>query len=82
MSEERVMLGEDEVDGKLTPGKEVHTFKQAAGGVLLGCCVLRSKLLAMAKKNGAELAGERAEAMKHGVVIWDDDGTPVFCATV
>lgn len=81
MGDERVVLGKSEVDSKLVPGAEVHTFKQVAGGVLLGCDVPRNKLIAMANKNGAELAGEQAEAMKHGVVIWDDDGTPVFCAT-
>ena len=81
MSDERVMLGENEVESKLIPGEEVHTIKQAVGGVLIGCDVRRSKLLAMAKKNGAELAGAQAEAMKHAVVIWDDDGTPIFCAT-
>lgn len=82
MSDEREKLDVDSVDKKLAPGEYVHTFTQAntTGMVLLGCDIKRSTLLDMAKQYGAELAGETAMQMNHGIVIWDNK-QPMFCAT-
>jgi hypothetical protein len=67
MSEERVKLTRDEAAKLLTPGESVHTFKQA-GPVLIGADWRRNDLLKLADRYGAELSGEQATAMGHGVV--------------
>jgi hypothetical protein len=79
MNDDRKPLSRDDVDKLLAPGDRVHTFKQA-GPVLVGCDWDREDLLAQAERGGAELAGEQATAMKHGVVVWDGK-VPTFCAT-
>ena len=78
--DDRVMLNRGEVDKALVAGEAVHTFVQSGCGVLLGCDVSRSKLLDMAEKYGAELAGEAATGMNHGVVVYDGK-QPLFCQT-
>lgn len=80
MENERVMLSVEEVDKLLEPGDQVHTFKQG-GMALIGCDWGRDEILRAAGKYGAELAGAQAAAMKHGVVVYDGSGGPVFCAT-
>ena len=82
MSDERVKLSVAECDARLVPGEYVHTFMQAAGPglVLLGAGMTRADLLALALQGKAELAGEAASKMKHGVAVFTEDGV-VFCAT-
>jgi hypothetical protein len=76
---ERMILSKWEADALLEEGEMVHTLKQV-GPVLVGCDMCRNTLLDMAMKNGAELSGEQAKSMNHGVVIWDRK-EPIFCAT-
>ena len=84
MKQDRVTLTPDEVDALMPPGDDVHTLIQA-GSALIGADWSRSQILAAAASGGAELAGESATAMNHGIVIWQGDGddmTPVFVATI
>ena len=77
--EDRVKLSREEVDKMLEDGERVHTYKQA-GPALIGCDWERDKILELVEKNGAELAGDVATNMNHGVVVYDGD-VPMFCAT-
>lgn len=78
--EARVILTRDQLDAMMSEGLHVHTFVNS-GAVLIGCDVERSQILEWAEKNGAELSGYAASAMKHGAVVWDDEKTPTFVAT-
>lgn len=75
---DNVKLSREEVDEQLCTGENVHTFV-SGGFALLGCDVKRVELLNDVEKYGAELAGEQAIKMKHGIVIMKDP--PVFCET-
>lgn len=79
MSLERIRLTREEVDARLKQGEFVHTFKQT-WNCLFGCDVARSRILDLADEGKAELAGEMAESMGHGIAVWDGD-TPMFCET-
>lgn len=80
MEEERTYLSRKEVDGKMVPGESVHTFKEG-GSALIGCDWKREDILKLIDEgNKAELSGEKATAMNHGVVVWDGQ-SPLFCAT-
>ena len=80
MENDRIFLNRNKVDELLKPGEFVHTFVQA-GPVLVGADWKRSELLEMVEKNTAELSGDQASSMHHGVVIWNGK-QPVFCETV
>jgi len=78
---DRVYLSREEVDSKLIEGEYVHTFKQG-GLALLGCDWKRDDILKLVDNgNKAELSGEMATNMGHGIVVWDGD-SPLFCETV
>ena len=79
MSEERKFLNENEVDKVLVKGNTIHTFINDGFG-LMGCDMDRSKLLSLTKENKAELSGQQATDMDHGVVVWDGDQA-IFCQT-
>jgi hypothetical protein len=69
------------VDEMMTPGKQVHTLIECSGlPVLLGANWDRKELLRLAKRYGAYESGESANAMHHGIVVWNDK-QPVFCET-
>jgi hypothetical protein len=68
------------MDALMPPGDMVHTLMQA-GPTLLGCDVPRAGLLPYAEKGYVELAGEEATARKHGIVVVEPGGIPVFVAT-
>jgi len=77
---ERVKLSPEELDAMMPPGEYVHTIMQG-GPVLIGADWKRSEIIEAARR-GAELSGEAATAMKHGAVVWDNDGDPVFVETI
>ena len=66
----------DQGDG---PEPHVHTLRQA-GPALLGAHWQLTEIVAAAEKYGIEEAGMKAEQLKHGLVIIDDNG-PCFLAT-
>lgn len=68
------------MDAMLLEGEYVHTFTNPAVGLILGTDVERKVLLEMVKIYGAELAGEMATSMKHGIVVYDGK-TTMFCET-
>ena len=65
----------------LGDGERIHTFRNPAGGLMLGCDWDRADLLEWIAKYGAELSGPSASSMKHGLVLIDDNG-PLFIETV
>jgi hypothetical protein len=85
MELEKVKLTPSEVDAMMPPGEMVHTFMQAGNGPLLGADWERRAILSAAEMGGAELAGESATAMKHGIVVWTKSGgrdVPLFVASL
>lgn len=70
MSQERVVMKPKEAVAMLPVRKSVHTFVNA-GGVLLGCDILRDNLIADFNKYRVELSGEVATTMGHGLVYYD-----------
>lgn len=79
---DRVKLTAEELDSLMTPGEYVHTFQQA-GGALVGLDRKRAELLAYVndKHGSAELAGEAAQGLEHGAVIFHPDLRPTFVST-
>lgn len=58
----------------LPDGEYIHTFRQARAGMLLGADWGRADILAHIEKHGAELSGETATRMDHGMVVLADGG--------
>lgn len=81
MSEEREPVTFEEAEQMIGDGERIHTFRNPAAGVMLGCDWDRADILDHVKKYGAELSGPSATAMKHGLVLMDDTG-PLFIETV
>ena len=78
---DRVPLTADEAIAMLPDGEEIHTFRNPAGGILVGCDWSRTKLIeAILSTDFRELAGEQATAMKHGLCI-RYHGEPLFIET-
>ena len=82
-SDQRVVLTVEQVDAMLSEGNRVHTFKQLMGPAttLFGCDRSREGILKIAAEGKAELAGEIATSMNHGVVVFEEDGSALFCET-
>lgn len=78
--DERVTLTVEQALGVLDlKGGKVHTFTNPAG-MLVGATWTAAETKRCFKQNGAELAGELAVRMGHGVVSFDG-GRRVFFAT-
>lgn len=71
--EERKKLTTEEAIDALSSGDSIHTFR-GAGPALLGCSWDRSEVIDAIKKYGAEISGQMATKMGHGIVIKDDSG--------
>lgn len=67
---ERKILTYEEAEQMLPDSETVHTFRQAGFG-LLGANWSRSEILTAIKEFGAELSGEHATNMNHGLVVHD-----------
>lgn len=59
---------------------EVHSFVNPAPNVLLGCDHRLARVLELVREHGAQVAGEMALSMKHGIAIMLPDHT-MFMAT-
>ncbi len=80
VNNERQWLTREEVEQRIPTTEHIHTFV-GGGNVLLGCDMKREHILELAsKEKGAELAGDTATAMKHGICIWDE-GRAIFVET-
>lgn len=66
--DESVTLSFDQAVALLPDGDEVHTFLNP-GGILVGANWPREKILEVIKEHGAEVSGDQAQRMKHGIVI-------------
>ena len=80
MSDERVFLSFEEAVKMLPDGEYIHTFRNPGAGLMVGADHDRTELLEKMKESDLELSGEAATAMKHGLVLFDDNG-PLFIAT-
>lgn len=81
MSDERVHLTFEAAMKMLPEGKDIHTFRNSVPGLVFGCDSDRGDLIEKIKKHGAELSGEQATAMNHGMVLFDERG-PLFIETI
>jgi hypothetical protein len=81
MSDQRVKLSFEDAEKMLDWQKDgsVHAIRQG-GPALIGCDWSREEAIACLKKHGAELAGDAATRMGHGIASIDEDG-PVFFQT-
>jgi hypothetical protein len=84
--DEQIVLTAEEAIAKMKwseddGGRYVHTLVQG-GPVLLGATWSEDSVRRVLNETGhAELAGEAAEALGHGVVILEAGSPPVFCET-
>jgi hypothetical protein len=78
----RTQLTFDEAVALLPDGDDIHTFLDSPIG-LIGADWRRQQILDLFCEGQPELSGERATAMRHGLVVQRDadDGGPVFIAT-
>ena len=72
----RKPLTREEAIELLPTDKYVHTFRQGVGPgmMLLGADCERGKLVKAIEEFGAELSGETATSMGHGIVLQDSTG--------
>lgn len=80
-TDERVRLTFDEAVAMLPDGDDIHTFRQAAVGTLIGADWPRADILEHIAKHGAELSGEHATRMKHGICVLEGGRVPLWIAT-
>lgn len=74
MDDERETLTFEEAVKRLPDGNYVHTYRQA-GPILVGADHDRAALLeAMQKADAIDVTGPSAQAMHHGLAIFDDLG--------
>lgn len=80
--DENVALNFSEAVAMLPESDRVHTFR-GGGMILVGCDWDRDDILELFKKYGAELSGQTATSMGHGIVVMDDIGDtgPLFVET-
>ena len=76
---ERVKLTFDDAVAMLPDGDNIHTFRSGPF-MLIGADWGREPLTEAIRKYGAELSGQMATNMDHGLVLIDDRG-PLFIET-
>jgi hypothetical protein len=65
----------------LPTGNSIHTFRQGAMNMFIGCDWNRDKLIeAMSKAEVIRMSGDIAQRMNHGMAI-HNDGTWLFIQT-
>lgn len=79
-NDDRVPLTYDQAVALLPSGERIHTFR-STGMALIGADWPRDKLLQAIRDYGAELAGESATNMRHGMAVIDHIG-PLFIETI
>jgi hypothetical protein len=77
---ERVHLEPADALAMVKEGEYVHTFRQSAHGMLIGADWPRARIEEVLAVHPAELAGEMATGMGHGLVVHDEHGW-LFIAT-
>ena len=81
MNDDRLILTPEQAESVLPEGEYIHNFRNPTG-MLVGCDYDRDgavKALHDAKQ--IEIGGDQCKAMKHGLVVWDDDKSYSFFAT-
>lgn len=73
MDDDRVPLSVADAVSMLPDGERIHTFR-SGGRVLVGADWPRAELVAAIEEHGAELSGEMATAMQHGICLFDHVG--------
>ena len=74
MIERKVILKPDEAIAMLSDAEYIHTFRQSMDGALIGADWARQDIMDALKKYTAELTGEHAQALKHGIAFCDNHG--------
>lgn len=80
MDDDRVRLTYEDAVAMLPDGDDIHTFVQG-GMALIGADWRRDQIIGEIRRCGAELSGEQATMMKHGLVITEGRVSPLFIAT-
>jgi hypothetical protein len=76
MSDEKVILTEEQALAMLPEGDQIHTFRD--GGIaLLGADWDRADLEQAIRVNKCEVGGKQCQALNHGLVVWTGD-RPLF----
>lgn len=71
---ERVKLSTEEAITMLPKRDTIHTFRNPGPGMLVGADWTRDEIIESVELYGAELSGEKATQMGHGMLIRDDHG--------
>ena len=80
MSDEKELISLEAAIKRLPDGDMVHTFRQG-GPCLIGADHERGRLIeAMQSAPAIEVTGPQAQAMNHGLCIFDEHG-PLFIET-
>lgn len=81
--DDRRFLTAQEAITLLNDGENIHTFTNPGTGLLFGCDISRERMLQMINNpnNKIEIGGENARAIKHGIVLWENDEGYMFIET-
>jgi len=77
MEQEKIILTTDQALSMLPDTDKVHTFYSTGLG-LVGADRSRDGLVRLIKKSQCEVGGESCQSMNHGLVVWEDEETPLF----
>ena len=80
MNDEKEVIEFDAAARRLPNSEQVHTFRQAGFAILGAGWDKASILNAMRKATEIQVTGPQAQAMNHGLCIFDEHG-PLFIET-
>lgn len=74
MEDEKRVLTKEEAIAMLPFKKEIHTFRNPNGGILMGFDIDRKTIIERINKYEVQATGEQAQAIGHGMALYDDMG--------
>ena len=79
MSDDKVILTPDEAAALFPDGDYVHNYANPSGGLFLGIDYDRSDAIAaLQRAKQIELGGPGCTAMKHPIVVWENERRCTF----
>ena len=81
MQDDKQILTKREALKMLPFKREIHIFRNPSGGVLMGFDISRQEIIEKINKHEVEATGEQAQAMGHGMALYDEYGW-MFIETV
>lgn len=82
MSDEKIILTAEEAESLLVDGDYIHSYRNPAAGMFLGCDFDRAQAIeAIRTAHALEIGGDNCKRMKHGLVVWDSPTSLFFFQT-